>query len=416
MKRLLLYIFILMLAISACAPRVESYAATQPGLLPRTPTPAAERVSSTPTRSLGCTAVTQKTPNPTVESLLPPPTEKDHIRGPKDAVATIIEYSDFMCPSCAAIEPVLAQLESKYPQDLRVVFRHFPLSSHDKAQLSARAAEAAGLQGKFWEMHDLLYEQQKNWTNLSLEEFTPWVTDQATALGLDKDRFVKDMNSEAVVKLVKNAWDQNAAIGMPGTPFLVVDGEPYNGPLDFANLDATISLITLERRQFSECPPMTIDPNKHYIATIKTDKGDIVVELFADKAPMAVNNFIFLARKGWYDGVTFHRVIPGFVAQAGDPTGTGFGGPGYAFDIEVSPNLVFDRPGILGMANSGPGSNGSQFFITMAATPHLNGGYTIFGDVLSGLDVLQKLTPRDPSQSMDLPPGDRITTITIEEK
>ena len=117
-------------------------------------------------------------------------------------------------------------------------------------------------------------------------------------------------------------------------------------------------------KQYNAPPPMVIDPTKRYTATISTDLGDIVIELFADKAPHTVNNFVFLARDGYYDGVTFHRVIKGFMAQGGDPTGTGSGGPGYRFADEFHPALKHDGPGILSMANAGPGTNGSQFFIT----------------------------------------------------
>jgi cyclophilin family peptidyl-prolyl cis-trans isomerase len=131
---------------------------------------------------------------------------------------------------------------------------------------------------------------------------------------------------------------------------------------------------------------------------------------------LAVNNFIFLVKQGWYDGVTFHRVLPGYIAQAGDRSGTGFGGPGYAFDNEISSFLTFDGPGVVAMANAGPGSNGSQFFITYTATPNLNGGYTIFGRVIAGMAVAQMLTPRDPSRALDLPPGDKILSVTIEEQ
>jgi cyclophilin family peptidyl-prolyl cis-trans isomerase len=160
---------------------------------------------------------------------------------------------------------------------------------------------------------------------------------------------------------------------------------------------------------------MTIDQTKEYVATIETEKGDITIELYAEEAPLAVNSFVFLAQDGWYDNVTFHRVVPGFVAQAGDPSGTGMGGPGYVFDNEVSSDLKFDQPGVLGMANSGPGTNGSQFFITHTSVPNLDGSYTIFGRVISGMDVVESLTPRDPSQSSDLPPGDMILSIKIEK-
>ncbi|HEX7974682.1 MAG TPA: peptidylprolyl isomerase, partial [Anaerolineales bacterium] len=152
------------------------------------------------------------------------------------------------------------------------------------------------------------------------------------------------------------------------------------------------------------------------VATLHTEKGDIAMDLYADKAPLAVNSFIFLAKQGWYDGVTFHRVIEGYIAQGGDPSGTGFGTPGYAFDNEISPDLKFDSPGILAMANAGPGSNGSQFFITLAPTPKLDGNYTIFGKVISGMDVVEKLSPRDPSQGLGLPPGDKILSVSIDEK
>ncbi len=167
--------------------------------------------------------------------------------------------------------------------------------------------------------------------------------------------------------------------------------------------------------QWSTPPEMTIDVNKTYIATLETAKGNIVIELMPKVAPKTVNNFVFLARQGFYDGVTFHRVIKGFMAQGGDPTGTGMGGPGYEFEDEFSPDVTFDGPGILAMANAGPGTNGSQFFITYDATPHLNGRHTIFGKVTSGLEVALALTERDP-QDPNAPPGDAIKTITIEER
>jgi cyclophilin family peptidyl-prolyl cis-trans isomerase len=161
---------------------------------------------------------------------------------------------------------------------------------------------------------------------------------------------------------------------------------------------------------------MTVDAETTYYATIETEGGDIVIELFPDVAPMAVNSFIYLAENGWFDGIMFHRVIPGFVAQTGDPSGTGYGNPGYSFSNEVSADLVFDRAGLVAMANSGPDTNGSQFFITYAATPNLNGSYTIFGEVIEGMDVVDGITPRDPQQGGDIPFGDVILNITIDEQ
>jgi cyclophilin family peptidyl-prolyl cis-trans isomerase len=150
-------------------------------------------------------------------------------------------------------------------------------------------------------------------------------------------------------------------------------------------------------KQWNNPPEMKIDPKKKYSVSLDTDKGVIVLDLFADKAPKTVNNFVFLAREGFYDGTIFHRVIEDFMVQGGDPTGTGRGGPGYRFADEFDASLKHDKPGIFSMANAGPGTNGSQFFITHVPTPWLNGKHTIFGQVASGMDVLMSIPPRDPS-------------------
>jgi len=167
--------------------------------------------------------------------------------------------------------------------------------------------------------------------------------------------------------------------------------------------------------QYNAAPPMTIDVNKKYFATFTmANGGEFVAELFADKAPVTVNNFVFLAQQGYYDGTTFHRVLEGFMAQGGDRTGTGRGGPGYQFEDEFS-DLTFDKAGLLAMANSGPNTNGSQFFITYGPTEHLNGLHTIFGQVVEGMDVVNSLTRRDPQQSPTFE-GDAIETVTITEE
>ncbi|NPV07962.1 MAG: peptidylprolyl isomerase [Anaerolineae bacterium] len=168
-------------------------------------------------------------------------------------------------------------------------------------------------------------------------------------------------------------------------------------------------------KQWTSPPPMTIDTAKTYFATLKTEKGDIRVELFADWAPKTVNNFVFLAREGFYDNTTFHRVLADFMAQGGDPTGTGSGGPGYRFEDEIDPGLAFDEPGLLAMANAGANTNGSQFFITFVPTPWLNGAHTIFGRVVEGMDVALSLRLRDPRENPSYP-GDTLFTVEIEEE
>jgi cyclophilin family peptidyl-prolyl cis-trans isomerase len=169
-------------------------------------------------------------------------------------------------------------------------------------------------------------------------------------------------------------------------------------------------------KHYDAYPPMTIDVGKQYFATVKMAKGgEFVIQLYPDKALKTVNSFVFLAQEGYFDGVTFHRVLEGFMAQAGDPTGTGSGGPGYEFEYEPN-DLKFDKAGVVAMANTGPATptNGSQFFITFEATPQLDGGYTIFGQVTQGMDVVNSITRRDPQSNP--PPaftGDVIESVTI---
>ncbi len=160
---------------------------------------------------------------------------------------------------------------------------------------------------------------------------------------------------------------------------------------------------SVDYQQWDAAPAMALDVSKTYTATIATKHGDLVLELFDDDAPITVNNFVFLARAGYYDGVTFHRVIPGFMAQGGDPSGSGSGGPGYTFDDEISSRKHVKHT--LSMANSGPDSNGSQFFITYDATPHLDGKHAVFGRLTQGGAALDKLRN-----------GDVMTKVVVEEQ
>ena len=166
-------------------------------------------------------------------------------------------------------------------------------------------------------------------------------------------------------------------------------------------------------RTYDRPPEMALDPDKDYHASLVTEKGTVRIRLFAREAPQTVNNFVFLAREGYFDGTTFHRVIEGFMAQGGDPTGTGTGGPGYRIRDEFHPDLRHDRPGILSMANAGPNTGGSQFFITHTATPWLDGRHAGFGEVVEGMDTVYAVRERDPQR--DPEPGDRLEMVEIEE-
>ncbi|HEX9332290.1 MAG TPA: peptidylprolyl isomerase [Anaerolineales bacterium] len=406
MRKLSSLLFLAIL-LTACTPSPASPASpvpTIPNLI--IPTPPA------------CTVVlTEPTPGPETPSLFPPESATDHVRGAEKPIVTITEYSDYQDVRSGLFAKVIDQLLEEHPNEVRVLSRIFPLMSiNDKAALAAQAAEAAAEQDKFWEMHDLLYAQQNSWISLSAKDFEQWLASQASALGMNVDQFQADLKREDIVAEVQQAWEGGQKMGLPGTPLILINRQIYGGPRNYESLNDIIQLIALGKRQYTSCPAITVQQDKNYIATLHTEKGDIRIRLFADTAPMTVNSFLFLVRNGWYDNITFHRVIPNLFAQTGDPSGTGKGNPGYYIITEIDPSLKFDKPGLVAMVNSGPDTSGSQFFITYAPTTQYNGQYTIFGEVLSGMEVLKQLTPRDAQPGTDTPPGDKLLSITIEAK
>jgi len=364
----------------------------------------------------GCLSITSDPIlGPEEKSLFPKVNQNDHVRGAQNADVTIIEYGDFQCPGCAVLATELAKLDKIFTSELQVVFRQLPLYDiHDKALMAAQATEIAGDEGKFWELHDLLYENFGSWVSLGPEDFTNWLVDQVESIGMDPTAFQKKINSPEMIDRVKSDLELALSIGLRSTPFLLINGQIYNGPTDYKSLAQIIGLIELGKRQFTSCPEMVIDPLKQYIATLQSEKGDIVVQLFADKAPFTVNIFVFLAQSGWYDNITFHKVVQGLV-YTGDPSGTGMGGPGFIYDNELDGSLNFDQPGVVAMMNSGLDTNGSQFFITTSSQKELIGRYTIFGQVISGMDVLSKLTPINPETDANPLAGDSLIKVTVIE-
>ncbi len=287
-------------------------------------------------------------------------------------------------------------------------------SIHDKAVISAEASEAAGAQGKFWEMHDLLYERQREWGARPVGEVPETFAAYAEELGLDVARFRDDLEKGTYRETVQQAYDAAVELGLGGTPTLFLNGQLYEGPRDDFYMVGLIKLFGYNGPQYGAPPAMSIDPSKSYFASFETSQGTFCAELFAEQTPQTVNSFVFLANEGFFNGVPFHRVLPGFVAQSGDPTGGGFGGPGYRFDDEIDPDLTHDGQGILSMANAGPNSNGSQFFITYRAAPELDGKHAVFGRVVEGWNVVEDLSPRDPQQD-PYAPADTIVKVTIGE-
>ena len=400
-------LFLLSFFISSCA---QAPVATQ-----AIPTPPVTIIIPTPA---SCTSlIAAPTPGPEEPSIFPPIGPDDHVRGAADPSFTVIEYSDYPDLRSALFAEVMDRLLEENPDEVRIVSRIFPrVSISDKAAIAAQAVEAAAEQDQFWEMREVLYEQLPAWTPLSVTDFEQWVSAQASSLGMDVEQFRSDLKSEGIVAEVQQAWDDGQKMGLPGTPLVLINGQIYGGPRDYNSLNDILQLIVLGHRQFTACPPVTVQTNKQYIATLHTEKGDVTIQLFANKAPFTVNSFLFLARNGWYDDITFHRVIPDLFAQTGDPSGTGKGNPGYYVVTEIDPSLKFNKPGMVAMVNSGPDTSGSQFFITYAPTAQFDGKYTIFGEVLSGMEILEQLTSRDAQPGAITPPGDRLLNITVEER
>ena len=321
---------------------------------------------------------------------------------------------------------MLERLVDAYPEHVQLIYRHFPLNRiHANAQKSAEAAEAAGAQGAFWEYHDALFARQQEWVNLDAAAAHGYFMALADELGLDGTALGNDLENDTYAEYVSALETESIAIGLGGTPSIIVDGLLVpNVPFDYAVWESYVEQTLAFREaeavladmQYDAPPPITIDVDASYTATILMESGEeIVIELLPQSAPETVNNFVFLAEEGWFDGITFHRVIPGFMAQTGDPTGLGIGGPGYTINDEFDPELSHDGPGIVSMANnSNPNTGGSQFFITTGPATHLDGRHAIFGRVIAGMDVVEGLTPRDP-QDPNAPNGDRIESITIEK-
>jgi cyclophilin family peptidyl-prolyl cis-trans isomerase len=305
------------------------------------------------------------------------------------------------------------RLVDAFPDQVYIVFRHFPLTSiHDKAFIAAEAAEAAGVQGQFWEMQALLFERQPLWASASASDVVDVFVGYARELGLDEGQFSEALEKRTYRDTVQQAYDGAVGLGLRGTPTLFINGQYYDGPREDYVLVGLTKLFNYDGPQYAAPPSMMIDLTQPYFATFETSKGRFCVKLYAEQTPNTVNNFVFLASEGFYDGIPFHRVLPGFVAQSGDPTGSGYGGPGYRFADEFVDELKHDGPGVLSMANGGPDTNGSQFFITYRAVPDLDGKHSVFGRVVEGMEIVEGLTPRDPQQD-PYAPADVILTVTV---
>ena len=435
-SKFILFLLVASLALSACkvatvTPPVDEPTAvveetpTDEGTEPTenlTPQPTIDTRLTDDDGSMVCTIVPPLFSELTAEqeaqlAVFPAVMEDDWTKGPADAIITVIEYTDFQCPYCSMAYEEFEKLMEMYPNDVRLVYRSLPLVGlHPNATVAAQAAEAAGEQDMFWEMYAALFSNQSEWSNLSAEDFMTWLNAEAETLGLDVERFSEDTVSEDIQNKIQGEIEYANSIGLGSTPTVLINGRPISNWYA-SGIKPIVEVVKVEDSLMKECPPWVIDVEKTYTATIKTKNGDMTLELYPKEAPLAVNSFVYLAREGFYDGVTFHRVYHNFMAQSGDPTGTGWSGAGYQYREEVVDNLTFDEAYMVGVARGqDAGTSGSQFFITYVPYPTLNGLYTIFGKLVDGVDVFEQITERDADQNPDAPTGDEIISITITEK
>lgn len=350
---------------------------------------------------------------------------EDHVRGEADALVTMLVYNDFDCADCAALSNAMTSLVDAH-DDVRFVYRHYVFEGNGLlAAIAAEAAADLGGEEAFWEMHDLIMVGRPEWTGLTTEAFTAWLGEKAGTIGLDEDAFIGALGNSAYRDLVDDQSLEAKTAGVSKAPVIAVNELPVSSPPTTVTALNILREAFVPQRMYSEAPPMVIDPSKQYRAWIETSQGTIVIDLFADIAPQTVNNFTYLACNGYYNGVMWHRVIEDFVAQTGDPSGSGLGGPGYTipdeFDTQayIEAGMSFNRAGLVAMAKaSAPDTARSQFFITLAATPHLDSGFTIFGEVAEGLEVLDELL-RYEARGLT-PPGegiepDTVISITVRE-
>lgn len=338
--------------------------------------------------------------------------ETDYAKGASiaDAEMVIYEYSDFQCPGCGGMYPILEAFLELNP-NTALVYRHFPLDFHPNAQLTSEASEAAGAQGKFWEMHNLLFDRVPEWSSLPEDQLLERLSSYAEDLELDVDAFDTALKEGTYTAKVNGHYEEARELGLPGTPTFIFDNVmfPSDIGLSLQGLIAFQSIIENQDELFyAEAPEMTLEDGAVYEAVLKTTKGDIRVNLLSEAAPVSVNSFIFLAQEDWYNGSDFFFVRDNFVAVTGDPTNSTVGYPGYYCQGETQNN--FDRAGLVGMLANG------QFFLTLGTdAAQLNGQFALIGQVIEGLDVLVELTRRvvgDPTA----PAADVIESIQIIKK
>lgn len=343
-----------------------------------------------------CTFAEPALEDESMKAILGEVTDSDWSIGPEDAVLTLVEYADFQCPYCAPAGLAALEFQAAHPDEVRYVYRHFPLSFHEKAPMSAYAADAAGKQGFFFDAEHFLYENQDSWTNMAtLDEFDAYLREQFETVipGLDYEQWTADYESEEIRSVVDGAFDKIAALGViQGTPTFFANFNQVS--MSPALLEQYIKLFKMQKNYKTSCPVMAVEDGKDYRAVLHTSAGDVVIDLMAAEAPNLVSSFMELSAEGFYNGNSFHNVVSGFVAQTGDPSATGVGLAGYYLDDENLNTDAFNVPGAVAMANTGANKNSSQFFITMDLDEYFRSGYAAQDPNLSEEELNEKVASR----------------------
>ncbi len=419
----LVLVLVGLMILTACTSAGDTPAAETPE--PATPEPATvaptDVPESEPEDPSGEGAVQQPTaeaapgvcePAPLPELPVTPVSEDDWVKGadPDNAEITIFEYSDFECPGCAGMYPVLQEFLDDNP-NVRLVYRHFPLDMHRHAAITAEAAEAAGAQGKFWEMHNLLFDGRDAWQPLSEDDILDTLSGYAAELDLDVERFERELENGTYEEKVQAQYEESRELGLPGTPTFIFNNVlfPSDIGLSYQGLEAFLGIVNSRDELFFDAPPaVAVEEGDAYQATLATSQGDLVVNLNTETAPVNVNSFIFLSEESWYDGSNFFFVQDNFVAVTGDPTNSTVGYPGYYCTGEA--DGVFDAAGLVGMLPNG------QFFVTLGSdASQLSGQFARIGEVVEGTEILENLARvvvGDPTA----PDPDVLESVTIERQ
>lgn len=409
LRRAVTPVILSVVLLSACAAPSQGTTAA-PTVTGATPISAAQlgptsTASTTPTQPAGSTPTATLVP-------IPPTSADDMVRGPEDADVTLTVYSEFDCDLCAALADTIKFIRQDHPAQVRWIFRPFPLlGAHDKAGLATAAVLAAPDSQTAWSLHDVLFEKRDDWRGLDGSGFEIWLTEQAGELGLDPVSFRQSLTSDATVEAVNRVYRDAIASGLPGVPFVLLNGSPIVHSLDHATLEAAVRLAILQSQKPQEPGIAPVPSDSNVLVSLRFNIGTVTLRLYPTSAPLAVNSFLSLADKGWYDGSALYHVEPDVIVEGGDPTNTGLGDAGYHFELELDPSLSFSQIGMIALDNDGPGTNSSRFFINLSAQPAWDGSYTIFGQVIDGMDMLTQLKPRDPFDDLLEPPQAIVQSI-----